>query len=177
MALTGKFAFMDAVDVKLYPAGTDVSSGAPSVDPEGTIVIDYLNESQLTLEMDTQYARIKGNNAVPFNGSRTGTFTMGAECISMEYLAMVMGGNYDSTTDVITVTGDAPSRGFVLVGTFKGKKHGTNTMQTFQVILYNVAVQPAVDLTLNATDIGSFTLTLDVLSDTNNRIAQVTPKN
>jgi hypothetical protein len=177
MALTGKFAFMDAVDVKLYPAGTDVSSGAPAVDPEGTIVIDYLNESQLTLEMDTQYARIKGNNAVPFNGARTGSFTMGAECISMEYLAMVMGGSYDSTTDAITVTGDAPSRGFVLVGTFKGKKHGTNALQTFQVILYNVAVQPAVDLTLNATDIGSFTLTLDVLSDTNNRIAQVTPKN
>ena len=177
MALTGKFAFMDAVDVKLYPAGTDVSAGIPSVDPEGTIIIDYLNESQLQLEMDTQYARVKGNNAVPFNGGRTGTFTMGAECISMEYLSMVMGGNYDSATDTITVTGDAPSRGFVLAGTFKGKKHGTNTMQTFQVILYNVAVQPAVDLTLNATDIGSFNLVLDVLADTNNRIASITPKN
>ena len=177
MALTGKFAFMDAIDVKLYPAGTDVSTGVPAVDPTGTITIDYLNESHLTLEMDTQYARIKGNNAVPFNGGRTGTFEMGAECISMEYLAMVMGGNYDSTTDTITVSGEAPSRGFVLVGTFKGKKQGTNAMQTFQVILYNVAVQPAVDLTLNATDIGSFTLTLDVLADTNNRIAQITPKN
>jgi hypothetical protein len=177
MALTGKFAFMDAIDVKLYPAGTDVSSGVPSVDPQGTITIDYLNESHLTLEMDTQYARIKGNNSVPFNGGRTGTFEMGAECISMEYLAMVMGGNYDATTDAITVSGDAPSRGFVLAGTFKGKKHGTNAIQTFQVILYNVAVQPAVDLTLNATDIGSFTLTLDVLADANNRIAQITPKN
>ena len=41
MALTGKYAFMDAVDVKLYPAGTDLSSGIPAVDPEGTIVIDY----------------------------------------------------------------------------------------------------------------------------------------
>lgn len=109
--------------------------------------------------------------------ARTGSFTMGAECISMDYLAMVMGGSYDSTTDAITVSGDAPSRGFVLAGTFKGKKHGTNAMQTFQIILYNVAVQPAVDLTLNATDIGSFTLTLDVLADTNNRIAQITPKN
>ena len=177
MALTGKYAFMDAIDVKLYPAGTDVSSGVPSVDPEGTIVIDYLNESHLTLEMETQYARVKGNNAVPFNGGRTGTFEMGAECISMDYLAMLMGGNYDSTTDAITVTGDAPSRGFVLAGTFKGKKHGTNALQTFQIILYNVAVQPAVDLTLNATDIGSFTLTLDVLADTSNRIAQITPKN
>ena len=59
MAITGRYAFMDAVDVKLYPAGTDVSTGVPEVDPEGTITIDYLNESQLTLEMDTQYARVK----------------------------------------------------------------------------------------------------------------------
>ena len=50
-------------------------------------------------------------------------------------------------------------------------------MQIFQIILHNVAVQPAVDLTLNATDIGSFTLTLDVLADTNNKIATITPKN
>ena len=177
MAITGRYAFMDAVDVKLYPAGTDVSSGVPQTDQEGTIVIDYLNESQLTLEMDTQYARVKGNNAVPFNGSRTGSFVMGAEVLDMQYLSMIMGGNYDSANDTITVTGDAPSRGFVLAGTFKGKKHGTNTMQTFQIILHNVAVQPAVDFTLNATDIGSFQLTLDVLQDVNGKIATITPKN
>ncbi len=177
MALTGKYAFMDAVDVKLYPAGTDVSGGVPAVDPQGTIVIDYLNECQLTLEMDTQYARIKGNNAVPFNGGRTGQFTMNAECISMNYLAYVMGGTYDPTDDEIMVTGDAPSTGFVLVGTFEGKKHGTNSMQKFEIILYNVAVQPAVDLTLSATDIGSFQLVFDVLADANNNIARVTPKN
>ena len=167
---------MDAVDVKLYPAGTDVTGGLPSVDPEGTIVIDYLNESQLQLEMETNYARIKGNNAVPFNGGRTGTFTMNAECITMDYLAMVMGGDYDASNDKIIVTGDAPSRGFVLAGTFRGKKHGNNAMQTFEIILFNVAVQPAVDLTLNATDIGSFPLVLDVLADDDNNIAQIKPK-
>lgn len=176
MALTGKYAFMDAVDVRLFPAGTDVDGGLPAVNPEGTIVIDYLNESQLQLEMETNYARIKGNNAVPFNGGRTGTFTMNAECITMDYLAMVLGGDYNKETDTITVSGDAPSRGFVLAGTFKGKKHGTNAMQTFEVILYNVAVQPAVDLSLNATDIGSFPLVLDVLADDENRIAQIKPK-
>ena len=72
MALTGKYAFMDAVDVKLYPAGTDLSSGIPAVDPEGTIVIDYLNSSQLTLDMESEAARIKGNDAILFNGNRTG---------------------------------------------------------------------------------------------------------
>ena len=70
--LTGKYAFMDAVDVKLYPAGTDVTSGAPSVDPEGTITIDYLNSSALSLSVDTQYALIKGANAIPFSGNKSG---------------------------------------------------------------------------------------------------------
>ena len=176
MALTGKYAFMDAVDVKLYPAGTDLSGGIPAVDPEGTIVIDYLNESSLALEMDTNYARIKGNNAVPFNGARTGTFTMDAEVVGLEYLAMVMGGNYDAATDTVSISGDAPSKGFVLVGTFKGKKHGTNANQIFQLVLYNVACQPSVDMTLSATDIGSFPLVLDVLADANNRIGYLQPK-
>lgn len=53
------YAFMDCVDFKLYPAGTDLSAGEPTTAPEGTIVIDYLNSSQLTLEAETEYARIK----------------------------------------------------------------------------------------------------------------------
>ena len=56
------FAIKDAMDVKIKVLG----ESSPKM------VIDYLNESSLALEMDTNYARIKGNNAVPFNGSRTG---------------------------------------------------------------------------------------------------------
>ena len=55
-----KYAFKDCVDLKLYPAGTDVDS-LSETDPEGTIVIDYLNSSQLTLDMESEAARIKGN--------------------------------------------------------------------------------------------------------------------
>lgn len=65
-----KYAFKDCVDLKLYPAGTDVEN--ISVDPDGTITIDYLNSSQLTLEMESEAARIKGNNAIIFASSRTG---------------------------------------------------------------------------------------------------------
>lgn len=174
--LQGKFAFMDCVDFKLYPAGTDVKAGLPQDDPTGTIVIDYLNSSQLTLEMDTQYARIKGNNAVPFNGNRQGTFVCSAECIGMEYMAMLFGGEIDEPTGAIKVTGDVPSKGYVLAGTFRGKKHGDNSIQIFEVILYNVVPQPNVDMTLDATSIGSFDLTFDVLADEDNNIAQIKPK-
>lgn len=101
---------------------------------------------------------------------------MNAQCIEMEYLAMVMGGTLDEATGAIKVTKDAPSKGYVLAGTFNGKKHGDNSNQVFEMILYNVAPQPNVDLTLNATDIGSFPLVLDVLQDENGDIALLTPK-
>lgn len=59
--LEGKYGFKDCINVKLYPAGTDLSSGIPESDPAGTIVMDYLNSSSLTLEMETEYCRIKVN--------------------------------------------------------------------------------------------------------------------
>lgn len=67
-----KYAFKDCIDLKLYPAGTNVDNGLPGEDPQGTIIIDYLNSSQLTLDMESEAARIKGNDAILFNGNRTG---------------------------------------------------------------------------------------------------------
>lgn len=167
-----KYAFKDCVDLKLYPAGTNVDE-LPSPDPEGTIVIDYLNSSQLTLEMESEAARIKGNDAILFNGNRTGEFTMSAECVEMEFLAFLFGGTLDEEASSITVSGDAPTASYVLVGTFKGKKQTDNKDQIFDIILYNVVVQPTVDMTLDATSIGSFDLTFQVLQDSKKRIAKI----
>lgn len=62
-----RYAFKDCIDFKLYPAGTDVEN-LSGTDPTGTIVIEYLNSSQLTLEMESEAARIHGNDAILFNG-------------------------------------------------------------------------------------------------------------
>lgn len=93
----------------------------------------------------------------------------------MEYMAMLFGGTLDDN-GAIVVTGDIPSAGYVLSGTFRGKKHGDNSIQIFEIILYNVSPQPSVDMTLDATSIGSFELTFDVLADEDNNIAKITPK-
>lgn len=170
-----KYAFLDAVDVKLYPAGTDVSSGAPAVDPEGTIVIDYLNESSLTLEAESQYARIKGANAVAFSSGRTGQFTINAEVVPVEYLAMILGGSVGDDGS-IQINDEIPSVGYVAMGTFKGKEHGTNAMKIFELVLYNITPQANAELTLNATDIGSFPLTFDILADEDGNLAKLTLK-
>ena len=98
---------------------------------------------------------------------------MSAECVEMEYLAFLFGGTLNEDKTVITVDGDAPSTSYVLAGTFKGKKQSDNKDQIFDIILYNVVVQPAVDATLDATSIGSFDLTFKVLQDSKNRIAKI----
>ena len=98
---------------------------------------------------------------------------MSAECVEMEYLAFLFGGTLDTEKNAITVSGDAPTTSYVLVGTFKGKKQTDNKDQIFDIILYNVAVQPTVDMTLDATSIGSFDLKFKVLQDSKKRIAKI----
>jgi hypothetical protein len=164
-----RYAFKDCVDVKLYPAGTNPDI---AVAPEGTIVIDYANSSQLTLEMESEAARIKGNDAILFSTGRTGEFTISAEVIELEFLAMLLGGEINDDGE-IEINGDAPSQSYVLVGTFKGKKHSDNKDQIFKIVLYNIVPQPSVDMTLDATSIGSFDLTFKVLQNNNEQIAKI----
>lgn len=169
-----RYAFKDCIDFKLYPAGTDIENLGSTV-PEGTITIDYLNSSQLTLEMESESARIKGNDAILFNGNRTGEFTCSAECVEVEYLAMIFGGTLNKD-GAIEIKGDAPSQSYILVGTFKGRQQTNNQDKIFDIVLYNVAAQPSVDVTLDATSIGSFDLVFKVLQDTQGRIAKITPR-
>ena len=98
---------------------------------------------------------------------------MSAECVEMEFLAFLFGGTLDEASSTITVNGDAPTSSYVLVGTFKGKKQTDNRDQIFDIILYNVVVQPTVDMTLDATSIGSFDLTFKVLQDSKKRVAKI----
>ena len=168
-----RYAFKDCVDFKLYPAGTDIENLGGTA-PEGTITIDYLNSSQLTLEMESEAARIKGNDAILFNGNRTGEFTCSAECVELEYLGMIFGGEVKD--GAIEIKGDAPSQSYILVGTFKGRQQTNNQDKIFDIVLYNVAAQPSVDVTLDATSIGSFDLVFKVLQDTQGRIAKITPR-
>lgn len=87
---------------------------------------------------------------------------------------MIFGGELKG--GAIEIKGDAPSQSYILVGTFKGRQQTNNQDKIFDIILYNVAAQPSVDVTLDATSIGSFDLTFKVLQDTQGRIAKLTPR-
>ena len=158
-----KFAIKDVVDVVLHPLG---ESGT-----DKDITINYLNSCQLTLESESVYATEKGNNSISFGGSRSGTFTMSAQVIKDEFLAMMLGGTLDPS-GTITVTGSIPTTSYKLTGTFNVTlADGTNVLR--QLEFAKVTPQPSTDMSLSATEIAEFQLVMDVLVD-NEQLLKIT---
>ncbi len=150
-----KFAIKDVVDVVLHPIG--------AMDTQDDITIDYLNSCQLTLESESVYATEKGNNAISFGGSRTGTFTMSAQVIRDDFLAMMLGGTVEENGS-IKVTGSIPTTSYTLTGTFNVTlANGQSVVK--KMTLAKVTPQPSTDMSLSATEIAEFQLVMDVLVD------------
>lgn len=150
-----KFAIKDVVDVVLHPIG--------AMDTNDDITIDYLNSCQLTLESESVYATEKGNNAISFGGSRTGTFTMSAQVIRDDFLAMMLGGTVEEDGS-IKVTGSIPTTSYTLTGTFNVTlANGQSVVK--KMTLAKVTPQPSTDMSLSATEIAEFQLVMDVLVD------------
>ena len=150
-----KFAIKDVVDVVLHPIGAG--------DTQDDITIDYLNSCQLTLESESVYATEKGNNAISFGGSRTGTFTMSAQVIRDDFLAMMLGGTVE-VDGSIKVTGSIPTTSYTLTGTFNVTlANGQSVVK--KMTLAKVTPQPSTDMSLSATEIAEFQLVMDVLVD------------
>lgn len=163
MAVTTKYAVKDVVDLKFYELTEGVKAELPSME------IDYLNSCQLTLESETVYATAKGNNFISFGGSRTGTFTMSAQVITMEFLAMMLGGTYTSGENKIKVTGDIPSKSYYIEGTFNMvDQSGQKALK--KLVLSKCTPQASTDLTLSATEVGEFQLVMDILVDDTNTL-------
>lgn len=158
------FAVKDVIDLKLIPKTGDQTK---------VININYLNECQLTLDSEALYALKKGNNCIAFSGTRTGTLAMTAQVIGMDFLAMILGGTYDSTNKKIEVTGDVPSVGYTGEGTFRIVEEG-QTEVVKDIKFYSLKAQPSADMTLSATEVADFTLNLDILVDENNKIMDIT---
>lgn len=150
-----KFAIKDVVDVVLHPIG--------AVDTQDDITIDYLNSCQLTLESESVYATEKGNNAISFGGSRTGTFTMSAQVIRDDFLAMMLGGTVE-VDGSIKVTGSIPTTSYTLTGTFNVTLANGQAVVK-KMTLAKVTPQPSTDMSLSATEIAEFQLVMDVLVD------------
>lgn len=156
------FAIKDAIDLTFNKIGKD-----GSVDSGAGYKIDFLNDIQIQMDAEQLYATKKGNNAVSFSSGRTGTLTMNAEVIDMQFLAMMLGGvmTGDSGAEVITVDGSVPTQAYQATGTFRIVNEG-GVEDIKRITFYNLQAQVGADLTLSATEVSSFSLVLDILVGT-----------
>ena len=98
--------------------------------PSSTISLEYANDCTLELTGEESFARKNGNNCVSFGGARSGTFTVNTEMISMDVLALMLGGEYDSVANKISVKGTFAPKSFTFEGAVNVKFEGET--KTFQ---------------------------------------------
>lgn len=154
------FAIKDAIDLTLTKTGENTTF----------CTINYLNDCQIQLESEQVFATKKGNNAISFSGGRSGTFTMNAEVIDINFLALMLGGKL--TSNKIEVTGDIPNQSFKAEGTFRVVDE-QGTVSTKKITFYKLQVQTSADLTLSASDVSSFSLVMDILADESGKILDI----
>lgn len=152
------FAIQDIVKGTLTEIGGDL-----------TIKVDYANDCQLTLEGTRTFARKNGNDYMPFDGARKGTFTLNTEFIGMDALALILGGTYESSSDTINVTGDMITKSFTFEGTLNVKEDGVGSPTAMDVKFYNISPQISSDFSLNGSEISNFAIVFDMMVDGSNK--------
>lgn len=95
---------------------------------------------------------------------------MNTKVIDDDFLAMMLGGTKDS--EGIKVTGSVPNQSFTAEGTFRVTSETGDSLK--RIKFYNLKAQVSADLTLSASEVSSFSLVLDILSDANNKILDIT---
>ena len=159
------FAIKDAIDLKLFKIGA-----GGSVSSTADYVIDYLNDVQIQLDSEQVYATKKGDNYISFSSGRTGTLTMNAEVIDINFLCMMLGGTMGADNK-ITVSGDIPNQAYKGEGTFRVTTPSGDEYK--KITFYNLKAQVSADLQLSATDVSSFSLVLYILANDSKQIIDI----
>lgn len=160
------FAVKDAIDLNFYK----ITGGSPS--PSADYTINYLNDCQIQLDSEQVYATKKGDNYISFSSGRTGTLTMNAEVIDLNFLCMMLGGTIGSE-GTISVTGTIPNQTYQAKGVFRCTT--TSGDEYRQITFYALKAQVSADLTLSASEVSSFSLVLDILANDQGKIMDIAP--
>ena len=146
-----QFIIKDAADITLTPLS---GGGSP-------IVIDYLNTFNMKTESEKLAAKAKGVDKIVIYGSKTCTFELGSEVITKEEMALLLGGELSGTK--ITVKDKVSIPYYSLSGTFTLKmEDGSEEVQILKA--GKVCAEPNADMATSATDISTYTLTMNVLA-------------
>lgn len=168
MALSNNtlFAVKDAIDLNFYK----ITNGTPSGSADYTIT--YLNDCQIQLDSEQVYATRKGDNYISFSSGRTGTLTMNAEVIDLNFLCMMLGGTIGSD-GTINVTSSIPNQTYQAKGVFRCTT--TSGDEYRNITFYSLKAQVSADLTLSASEVSSFSLVLDILANDAGQIIDIAP--
>lgn len=158
-----EFIIKDAADIILNPL---VGGGSP-------ITIDYLNTFNMKTESDKLAAKAKGVDKIVIYGSKTCSFELGSEVLTKEEMAMLLGGTLDGTK--ITVKDTVSTPYYSLTGTFCLKmEDGSEEIQTLKAA--KICPSPNADLSMDSANIGSYTLTMDVLAGEDGTLFEIDKK-
>ena len=135
-----------------------------------TISLEYANDCTLELTGEESFARKNGNNCVSFGGARSGTFTVNTEMISMDVLALMLGGEYDSVANKISVKGTFAPKSFTFEAAVNVKFEGESGFKVMDLKLYNITPKIDGSMTLSSTDVGSYSVVFNVMVDADDNI-------
>lgn len=156
------FAIKDAMDLSIKEVG--------ATDP--MMIVKYLNSCSFAKESETVYAKKKGANAIAFSSGATGTFTMGAELVPIQWLAMALGGEFDEATEEVVVKSISPSTVYEISGTFRCTlENGKNKIRS--ITFPKAKPQPNTEITFEAENVASFEMTFDLMVDENDVLMKI----
>ena len=165
MATEVLYAIKDAVDLTLTPL-----SGVG--DP---IVIDYLNTFNSSTTSEKLAARAKGVDKIIMYSAKTVEFTLDSETLTKPAMALMVGGEYDKTTDKITVSGETKVQYFSMTGKFTMvSENGKEEVMAMEA--GKVATVPEADWGMDATAISTFSMKLAVMQDNEGNMFTIAKK-
>ena len=90
--------------------------------------------------------------------------------ISMEVLALMLGGTYDSVANKISVKGTFAPKSYTFEGAVNVKFEGESSFKLMDLKLYNISPKIDGNMTLSSTDVGSYSVVFNVMVDADNNI-------
>lgn len=137
-----------------------------------TIKVDFCNSFSMETSSEKLTARADGVDTIVMVTSVNRSFTLNAECMTDDAMALLVGGTVDSSTNKLTIPKDVPSTCYSYEGTFVVTyKDGTSAVKKMKI----PKVQPTIDgtLGLSSVDLSTFDIPFDILSSDEDYIMSI----
>lgn len=139
------------------------------------VKVDFCNSFDMESSGEKVTARADGEDAINITSSVKRSFKLGAECMTDEAFALILGGTVDDTTGEIKVLKAPPTTCYSYAGVFT-VVYTDGTIGVREVTIPKV--QPAIDTSVNfsSIDLSTFEIPFDILSGDEDYVFSMKPK-